>query len=364
MAQNFNRRDLLKLTKTTIGGSVLAGFLPQLPPFSVFLDNELIRITSSGLEGKGIPIYSKPTDESTIVRMAYRDDLLNLYDEVDSGTPDYNPVWYRVWGGYVNRARTQKVSPVLNAISSSIRENGQLAEVTVPYTQAVRKVIDKWEPMNRLYYSSVHWVVGVDPGPDGAPWYLVLDELLDLTYHVPASHLRLIPDIEIEPASPAVPFEGKFIQVNLTSQRVICFEYGKEVFNTIISSGRLDTTPGPNGIPTATPLGKFHITVKMPSKHMGSGDLASASDIEAYQLPGVPWVSFMQYENRKFQGHAFHGTFWHHNFGVPMSSGCINMLSDEAKWLFRWCYPTAGAPELDPLTLDKKGYGTPGEVIN
>jgi lipoprotein-anchoring transpeptidase ErfK/SrfK len=256
------------------------------------------------------------------------------------------------------------VSPVLNAISSSIRENGQLAEVTVPYTQAIRKVIDKWEPMNRLYYSSVHWVVGVEPGPDGAPWYLVLDELLDLTYHVPASHLRLIPDLEIEPASPAVPFEGKFIQVNLTSQRVICFEYGKEVFNTIISSGRLDTTPGPNGIPTATPLGKFHITVKMPSKHMGSGDLASASDIEAYQLPGVPWVSFMQYENRKFQGHAFHGTFWHHNFGVPMSSGCINMLSDEAKWLFRWCYPTAGAPELDPLTLDKKGYGTPGEVIN
>ena len=360
----FSRRDLLKLSGFSVGSLSIGGFFPQTPPFSGFTNTEIIRVTSSGLEGKGVPIYAKPTDESQITRMSFRDDLLTLYDEVNSGTPGYNPVWYRVWGGWINRERTQRISPTLNPISNSIRENGQLAEVTVPYTQAVRKTWDeKWELMNRLYATSVHWVVGIETGPDGKPWYSVLDELIDITYLVPPQHQRLIPDEEIAPIHPDVPWEEKFIRVTLSSQRLACYEYGKEVFSTVISSGRLDTTPGPNGIPTITPTGKFNINVKMPSKHMGSGDLASAADPEAYQLPGVPWVSFIQFTDRKFQGHAFHGTFWHTNYGVPMSSGCINMVSEEAKWLFRWVYPTAGADELDPKTLDKRGYGTPGEVV-
>ena len=360
----FNRRDLLKLAGTSAASLTVGGFFPQSPPFFGFSDAELIRVTTSGLKAQGVPVYAKPTDESAIVRMAFRDDLLTLYDVVDSGTPAYNPVWYRVWGGYINRERTQRVSPILNGISSSIRENGQLAEVTVPYTQAIRKTWDeKWELMNRLYYTSVHWVVGVELGPDSRLWYSVLDELTDITYLVVPEHLRLIPDSEIAPLSPEVPWEEKFIKVSLSSQRVSAYEYGKEVFSTIISSGRLDTSPGPNGVATITPTGKFHINVKMPSKHMGSGDLASASDVEAYQLPGVPWVSFIQFDDRKFQGHAFHGTYWHDNFGVPMSSGCINMVSEEAKWLFRWCYPTAAADQISPQTLDVRGYGTPGEVV-
>ena len=32
------------------------------------------------------------------------------------------------------------------------------------------------------------------------------------------------------------------------------------------------------------------------------------------------------------------GTYWHKNFGTPMSHGCVNMVS-EAKWLFRWTDP-------------------------
>jgi len=131
----------------------------------------------------------------------------------------------------------------------------------------------------------------------------------------------------------------------------------------MVSSGRLNSNPGPNGIPTKTPTGEFHISVKMPSKHMGSGDLAQAADIDAYQLPGVPWTCFIQFTGRKFQGHAFHGTYWHDNFGVPMSSGCLNMRSDEAKWLFRWCLPSAPADQINPLTLDMKGYGTPGMIL-
>lgn len=359
MKKTISRRDFLKISSTA--ASSLAIF-PFLPVKNDFPDGMMIRITSSGIDEKGIPVYSEPNDQSRIVRSVFRDNLLNVYEEVDSGTPGYNPIWYRVWGGFVHRARTQKVEFIYNQVSQSIREKGQLAEITVPYTQALRLVGKDWQPLNRLYYNSVHWVKGIDPGPDGQPWYRILDELVDITYNVPASHLRLIKDEEISPVSPEIPWEKKRIEVSLSAQRVTCFEYDKPVFTTMVSSGRLDNYVGANGIPTRTPSGDFYISVKMPSKHMGSGDLAQAADIEAYQLPGVPWTSFIQFRGSRFMGHAFHGTYWHDNFGVPMSSGCLNMRTEEAKWFFRWCLPAAPADQIDPVTLDKKGYGTPGVI--
>ena len=49
-----------------------------------------------------------------------------------------------------------------------------------------------------------------------------------------------------------------------------------------------------------------------------------------YSLPGVPWTSFFIFET----GVAFHGTFWHNNFGIPMSHGCINLRTDNAEWVY------------------------------
>ena len=40
-----------------------------------------------------------------------------------------------------------------------------------------------------------------------------------------------------------------------------------------------------------------------------------------------------------FEDYAFHGTYWHSNFGVPMSRGCINMTEEDAEWLFDWATP-------------------------
>ncbi len=349
MLSKLTRRDFLKLSSASLAG---LAFSPYLPPHNEFLDGPLARVATTQ-----VSIHKRPDDQSAIVGQAYRDQVLNVYEEINSGTPGYNPVWYRVWGGYVHRARMQKVQYIYNQPAQPIRESGQLAEVTTPYTQVMRKTSEKWIALYRLYYTTIHWVVGLDEGPDGGPWYRVLDELLDITYHVPAPHLRLIPDEELAPISPDVPFEQKRIEVNLSTQTLTCFENNESVFSTIIASGRLSSQPGPNGIPTRTPAGKARINVKMPSKHMGDGNMAA--DLEAYELPGVAWTVFFKYDDLPFQGHAFHGTYWHDNFGVPMSSGCINMRTEEAKWLFRWCLPAAPAQEIHPLTLDKKGYGTP-----
>jgi len=125
------------------------------------------------------------------------------------------------------------------------------------------------------------------------------------------------------------------------------------VFETKISSGLSGLST--SDIDTATPVGDFHIAVKMPSKHMGEANLAA--DIEDYVLPGVPWCNFFDNQD-PIRGYAFHGAYWHDNFGVPMSHGCVNMRPGDAKWLFRWTRPVAAFEDIDPLKLDRKGYGT------
>jgi lipoprotein-anchoring transpeptidase ErfK/SrfK len=345
MKSNLTRRDFLKLTGLGLGALAFTPFRPGLTEFD---DLPLIRIATTS-----VSVYKEPNDQSAIVATWYRDDVLSMYEEVNSGTPDYNPVWYRVWGGYMHRARIQKVKVIYNAPAYSLPKEGkQIAEVTVPYTQSLKLIENPqtkartWESLYRLYYGTTHWVVGMDTGPDGQVWYKLLDELLEVHYYVPAIHLRLIPPEELSPLSPDVPWEQKRIEVALNTQTLRAYEYDQVVLETNISSGLVNGKPGANGIPTRTPSGEFNIEVKMPSKHMGDGNLAA--DIEAYELPGVPWVSFFT-----DKGHAFHGTYWHDNFGVPMSHGCVNMRIAEAKWIWRWSYPIANIS-----AEDTKGYGT------
>ena len=49
-----------------------------------------------------------------------------------------------------------------------------------------------------------------------------------------------------------------------------------------------------------------------------------------YYLPQVPYTMYF------YKGYAIHGTYWHNNFGHPMSHGCVNMRTDDAAWLFNW----------------------------
>lgn len=346
MPSQISRRDFLKLAGTALGG---LAFAPYLPSSGRFDDSPLIRVATTQLT-----VYSQPSDQSRKVRPVYRDDILHVYEEVTAPTPDWNPVWYRVWGGYVHRAHIQKVQFIYNDPAKSIRATKQLAEVTVPYTQPQRLVGKEWRSVYPIYYGTVHWVVGIEEGPDGEPWYSLLDNWNQITYSVPATHLRLIPDEELAPISPAVPFEDKRIEVSLYTQTVACYEYDKVIFQTKISSGAPTLNIG-NTTSTLTPTGDKRIQVKMPSQHMGNGSLEGG--IDSYELLGVPWVSFFTEK-----GHAFHGTYWHDNFGNQMSHGCINMRTEEAKWLFRWCLPPAPVDQIDPAKLNKLGWGTPVKI--
>jgi lipoprotein-anchoring transpeptidase ErfK/SrfK len=114
---------------------------------------------------------------------------------------------------------------------------------------------------------------------------------------------------------PAVASSGngtRWIDVDLTNQRVYAYEGDAVVNSFIVSTGTWLT-------PTVT--GQYNIYVKYRSTKMSG---------PGYYLPDVPYVMYF------YKGYGLHGTYWHNNFGTPMSHGCVNLRTDEAAWLFGW----------------------------
>jgi LysM repeat protein len=115
------------------------------------------------------------------------------------------------------------------------------------------------------------------------------------------------------PAAAAPTTNGsKRILVNLTEQKVYAYENDQLVKTVIVSTGLAYT-------PTVT--GNYRVYWKLASQTMSG---------PGYYLPGVPYVMYF------YQGYALHGTYWHNNFGQPMSHGCVNMPTTEAQWFFNW----------------------------
>jgi lipoprotein-anchoring transpeptidase ErfK/SrfK len=104
--------------------------------------------------------------------------------------------------------------------------------------------------------------------------------------------------------------------VNLTKQRLIAYQGSRVIFSTLISSGVVKHKTAP---------GVFHIYAKLRSQRMTGGVGA-----EHYDLPNVPYVMYF------YGGNAIHGTYWHHNFGHPMSHGCVNAPTSAAAFLYNW----------------------------
>ncbi len=329
-------------------------FIPVFPPLYEEDQGMLVRVAT-----KEIDLRSRPNDEAPIIGKRLRDQVVHVYEELHPADAPafYNTLWYRVWGGYIHSAHVQTVGMRFNQPVESIPEAGRLCEVTVPYTIAYQfKPGEGWFPWkgSRLYYGTTHWATGVTAGPDGEPWYQITSEIdAYLIYYAPAVHIRLIPEDEFSPLSPNVPPEKKKIEIHLPTQTLTALEYGKPVFSTKISSGIPNPRLDPGEIPTATPKGKFNIYSKMPNKHMGS--VTGNPDAKAgFSLPGVPWTSFFG----PVGGVAFHGTYWHTNFGLQMSHGCINMRNEDAKWLFRWSTPVFKTKIESHADWEVTGFGT------
>jgi len=348
MQGTIKRRDFLKLM-----GAGLAGLaLPHRITSNGFADL-YTAIQSGRVTKESLSVHALPNDTSRILFQRFRDEVINLYyEQVSEDGPGYNPLWYRVWGGWMHSGYIQKVHKQLNALQEEFPSPGQLMELTVPYSDSYRhRQSGAWEKFYRLYFSSTHWVFSAKPGPDGKPWYEIRDGLMDLSYYVPGAHLRKVTGSELATIHPQVPAKDKRIEISIDQQKLYAYEGSALVKEFRVSTGVPNLSSDPNAIPSATPRGKHRIHAKRPSVHMGDGTLRS--DAEAYELPGVPWVSYFEAST----GVAIHGTYWHNNFGMTMSHGCINMYSEDAKWVYCW----ASAPQYS-ASEENGTYQTPVTV--
>lgn len=287
----------------------------RLPELGRVLDNSLA-------------VYKEPSFSSELVNMYWRDLVLPINGvTIGDREPAHNRVWYLVnEEGYAHSGQIQPVALRYNEPAPSLPERGMLGEITVPYTDAL------WDPdrpdrvASRLYYSSVYWAMKIKMDRQGKTWYRVPDDKRKRDYYVDAEHVRLIQPEELFPISPGTPAADKRVEAHLGEQLVVAYEGSQPVFMTRMASGARFI----DGDYT-TPVGVYYTNRKRPSRHMASGDLAAPS---AYDLPGVPWVSYLT-----LSGISFHGTYWHNDFGKPRSHGCLNLSPQAARWLYRWTNP-------------------------
>ena len=117
-----------------------------------------------------------------------------------------------------------------------------------------------------------------------------------------------VPAPVVPPAGPS----SRRIVIDLSDQRLYAYEDDRLVNSLIISSGTAATP---------TPIGDFAVYSRLPSQDMSG---------PGYYAPGVPWVQY-------FTGaYAIHGAYWHSNFGLPVSHGCVNLRTPDAEWLYAW----------------------------
>ena len=136
---------------------------------------------------------------------------------------------------------------------------------------------------------------------------------------VPSPEPRILGDSIVLPND-----DTKRISVDLTTQRLTAYENDQKVFDYSISSGTWNRTP----------TGTFTVWIKVHSQKMSGG----SKELGTYfYLPNVPHILFFYNDKTpKQMGYSIHGAYWHNNFGVPMSHGCINMKTTEVGSIYDW----------------------------
>ena len=354
--KKINRRSFVKISSLG-AGSIMArsaglGMFQELQP-----DGRLGRTTTPQVN-----VRVRPDISSQIVQTLPEDEVVVWNREVVGSHPyRINQKWIETPYGYIWCGNLQPVENRPNMPVSALPESGETkgmwAEVTVPWVDLsldnppARSPWLKENPTPRLYYSQILWVDEIRKDEATGITIYRLNEKFgygDILL-ADAEAFRPLSDEELAPIRPEV--EDKRVIVNLRDQSLSCFERGREVYFCRISSGAKFDYEGNPVDEWATPLGPHPIWRKLVSTHMSGGTTGGG-----YDLPGIGWTTLFV-----GNGVAIHSTFWHNNFGVPMSHGCVNAKPDDAKWIFRWTTPLVSYIPGD-VTVSMPG-GTRVEVV-
>lgn len=349
----FTRREFLKAAAAGLGGLSLNawGRLFRLPDFPEY--ERLGRVLAT------VEVKAKPDMDSPTVTKLYEDTVVPWIREVVGRRPMwYSQRWLETPDGYIYSPNVQPVAnrpnQPLSDLPATGGESGMWVEVTVPYVDFVlanppaRSPWLKEVTLPRLYYSQILWVDGIRTDDNGQVWYRINERYGTYgdIFWAAAEAFRPLAHEEMSPLNPEV--ENKRVEVDVTYQTMSCYEGDTEVYFCRVSTGAKFNAAGEPVDRWATPVGPHHIWRKLVSIHMSGGTTGGGWD-----LPGIGWTTLFSGD-----GVAIHSTFWHNNYGVPMSHGCVNARPEDSHWVWRWTQPVA------PLgTGDITVQGTAGTKV-
>jgi len=172
--------------------------------------------------------------------------------------------------------------------------------------------VERWQPIH---------LVGEPREAEGQHYWQSKAGFWVRTDHVRVAQTPPIP-VDVQP-------HEHWVHVDLNTQTLVALAGPTPVYATLVSSGRESDDEEKDH---RTPPGQWNIREKHITTTM-DGDGTAAGDLP-YSIEDVPYVMY-------FQGsYALHGAFWHRNYGMRMSHGCINLAPLDAKYLFFFTGPT------------------------
>lgn len=350
-SQNISRRDFLKIAALGVGSLSLRPW-NKLFALQDFPDNERL-----GRVFTKVDLKARPDDQSPTVGVLYDDAVVPwLKTVVGPRTGRLKLHWVETPDGYIWASDVQPVHNHPNQPVSSIPETslgpGMWTEVSVPWVDVIlerdpigpglKGLVEHGLPV-RLYYSQILWVDQLKTDESGQVWYRVNERYGygDIMWAA-AEAFRPLTQEEMTPINPEVEDKQVVVNVGENAQYLSCYEGKTEVYYCRISGGKKFDPEGKYLEHSSTPEGTHIIWRKQVSAHMSGGTTGAG-----YDLPGIGWTTLFSSD-----GVAIHSTFWHNNFGGElMSHGCVNARPEDAKWVFRWTYPSV---PYDPGDLYSK----------
>ena len=373
-SDSLSRREFLKLAGLGAGALALNPFWGardfSIPALAQFPAGDRLGRIAVTPDFYSTPLRPSPNENATIIRQVGQDEVVVWQRAVVGSTAvgGISRQWVETPNGYIYLPHVQPVQNLPNTPITAVPAGkpGFWAEVTVPYVDlqvpnppiapAIKYLKGLNQPI-RLYYGQVVWLDQIAKDSTGKIVYRFNESpghgygYGDVFFAEAAAFRPLTAD-DVSPINPNVDPATKKITVDATleHQTLSCFEGKNEVYFCRIASGNDQAS-------FSTPVGDQNVSWKIFSIHM-SASLGKAAS-SGYDTMGVPWPTFFNVT----VGAAIHGVFWHNDFGNQRSHGCINVMPEDAKWIFRWTSPAVSLDQSE-IKMQWPNVGTKVSVAD
>jgi hypothetical protein len=365
---SLSRRDFIKLAGLGLGTLAFEPHhIQSLPALAQFLAGDYLGRVAVTPNFYSTELRSQPNENAPAIRNVNQDEVVAWQREVIGSTAHggFSTRWVQTPDGFIYASHLQPVRNLPNTPLTGLPAGkpGFWVEVTVPYVDlllppgaspispGVKYTLQTSQPL-RLYYGQVVWIDQIGAGPNGSVLYRFNESpghgygYGDIFY-ADGSAFHALTNEDVAPINPNVDPTSKKIVIDATPgrQTLSCMEGKNEVYFCRISTGY--------GEKFSTPLGDQAISWKIFSIHMA----ANTGSDSGYDTMAVPWPVFFNTN----AGAAIHGVFWHNDFGVRRSHGCVNASPEDAKWIYRWTAPSLNLDQSEVRLQYPNDGSNPGD---